>query len=210
MAQDGIAPTPGAGEIVPLPEPFADPQVPAASQPDPMMPLDGVTGPARQRIGDGAAAATISGDLDALPEPVRQMRTMIMDAAESGDLERLLPLLGSGAERTQLSLGEPYDDPLEFLRSISGDSQGHEILAILIEVLEADYAHMDAGLDSEIYVWPSFVAMRLDTLSAEDRVDLFKLVTAGDLQDMMEFGAYIFFRVGITPQGRWVFFIAGD
>ena len=24
------------------------------------------------------------------------------------------------------------------------------------------------------------------------------------------FGAYVFFRAGITPEGRWLFFVAGD
>jgi hypothetical protein len=27
---------------------------------------------------------------------------------------------------------------------------------------------------------------------------------------MKQFGTYIFYRVGITPEGKWAFFVAGD
>ena len=27
---------------------------------------------------------------------------------------------------------------------------------------------------------------------------------------MKTYGTYIFYRVGITPEGRWAFFVAGD
>ena len=35
-------------------------------------------------------------------------------------------------------------------------------------------------------------------------------MTAGDYEDMKNYGAYIFYRVGITPAGKWAFFVAGD
>ena len=34
--------------------------------------------------------------------------------------------------------------------------------------------------------------------------------TGGDYEDMKNFGAYIFYRAGITPDGRWRFFVSGD
>ena len=37
-----------------------------------------------------------------------------------------------------------------------------------------------------------------------------RLVTAGDVASMQEFGSYNFYRVGITPDGQWKFFIGGD
>ena len=93
---------------------------------------------------------------------------------------------------------------------LSGDSDGQEILAILEEVLDSGFVHLDAGTPQELYVWPYFFAMPLDRLDAKQRVELFKIVTAGDYDDMKQFGAYIFYRVGITPQGKWAFFVAGD
>ena len=77
-------------------------------------------------------------------------------------------------------------------------------------VLSAGFVHLEAGTPNEIYVWPYFFGIPLDRLDARQRVELFKIVTAGDLEDMKQFGAYIFYRVGITPEGRWAFFVAGE
>ncbi|MBO6902300.1 MAG: hypothetical protein JJ864_13240 [Rhizobiaceae bacterium] len=148
-------------------------------------------------------------DLERLPEPVRRMRGLIIDACKAGDIEALRPLLGNDESRTQVSSGGGNFDPVEFLKDISGDGEGHEILAILLEVLEAGYVHLDPGEPEEIYLWPYFFAVPLEGLSGPQRVELFKLVTAGDYEDMKSFGAYIFYRVGITPEGRWAFFLAG-
>ena len=209
LAQGGVVPPPSG--VVPLPAPLGgenpdNPLAPPPVLPDP----SGTTDPARSQVGADDTLVEISRDLSILPEPVRRMRELIIEAARSGDAEKLRPLIGSGAETTRLSLGDIEGDPVEYLRSLSGDSEGHEILAILIEVLEAGYVRFDAGTDKELYVWPYFFAVPLEGLSPQERVELFTLVTAGDYEDMLSFGAYIFFRVGITPEGQWLFFVAGD
>lgn len=78
------------------------------------------------------------------------------------------------------------------------------------EVLSAGYVHLDAGTPEELYVWPYFFGIPLDRLDARQHVELFKIVTAGDYEDMKNFGSYIFYRLGITPDGRWAFFVAGN
>ena len=78
------------------------------------------------------------------------------------------------------------------------------------EVLEAGFVHLDVGTPSEIYVWPYFVAIPIADLTAPQRVELFQLVTAGDYEEMKAYGTYIFFRVGISPAGRWEFFVGGE
>ncbi len=149
-------------------------------------------------------------DLSKLPFPVRRMHELILEAALSGDIEKLRPLVGFGADVTMLSLGGIEEDPLNFLKSLAGDDKGHEILAILVEVLESGYVHLDEGSEQELYVWPYFFAWPLDKLTPRQRVELYRLVTHGDYQDMESFGAYIFYRLGISPRGRWRFFVAGD
>ncbi len=149
-------------------------------------------------------------DLGKLPEPVRRMHQLIVEAARSGDIERLRPLIGQGDSMTQLSLTEIDGDAIAFLKGLSGDTDGQEILAIMEEVLDAGFVHIDVGTPQELYVWPYFFALPLDKLDARQRVELFKIVTAGDYDDMKQFGAYIFYRVGITPEGKWAFFVAGD
>ncbi|MEM7302798.1 MAG: hypothetical protein AAF468_17105 [Pseudomonadota bacterium] len=157
-----------------------------------------------------AEPAEILRDLSKLPVPVARMRELILEAIASGDIENLRPLIGYGAEITTLSLGGFDGDPVDYLKSLSGDPAGHEIMAILAEVLEAGFVHLDKGTENEIYVWPYFFALPLDALTAPQKVELFKLVTAGDYEDMVSFGAYIFYRVGITPDGRWQIFVSGD
>src|SRR5690606_18200029 len=105
---------------------------------------------------------------------------------------------------------EAKSDPVDFLKSLSGDEDGAEILAIMLEVLEAGYVHVDRGTPQEMYIWPYFARYPIDRLSPSQMVELFKLITAGDFEDMKSFGTYVFYRLGITPDGRWSYFVAGD
>ena len=200
---------------VPLPDPIQTTPPPADGEeapeqvePDEAIPPEGNT--ARPAVDPDAPLPEVMYDLAKLPEPVQRMRQLIVDAAQKGDIEGLRPLIGKGEGGTQLSLGGIEGDPITFLRELSGDKEGHEILAILEEVLSAGYVRLDAGTPNELYVWPYFFAIPLDKLDARQRVELFKIVTAGDYEDMKTYGSYIFYRVGITPEGRWSFFVAGD
>ncbi len=210
---------PGA---VPMPDPLQSAPGAEGAQPDEAEPDEGEPGEAEPDEGPGqgtvgrpavdpdAPLPQIMYDTESLPEPVKRMRQLIIEAAKTGDIEALRPLLGTGDSGTQLSLGGVEGDPVAFLRELSGDKEGQEILAILEEVLNAGYVHVDVGTPNELYVWPYFFAIPLDKLDPRQRVELFKIVTAGDYEDMKTYGAYIFYRVGITPDGHWSFFVAGD
>ncbi|MEO9829135.1 MAG: hypothetical protein ABJG03_07150 [Nitratireductor sp.] len=211
-AGDMVAPPDQPVETVPLPDPIERlplPDTPGGTvetpQPDVPSEDDGT-----EAASDDQTLPEVIYDLDRLPEPVRRMHGLIMSACRSGELEALRPLIGPGPNGTQLSFGTVEGDPIEFLRQAAGDADGQEILAILLEVLDAGYVHLDAGTPNEIYVWPYFFSMPLDALTPPQRVELFEIVTAGDYEDMKNFGGYNFYRVGITPEGRWVFFVAGD
>ena len=148
-------------------------------------------------------------DPAALPTPVRRLREQIIAAAATGDLEQLRPIFEANGEPPALSFNES-DDPIETLRSLSGDPEGREILAILIEVLEAGYVHVDAGTADEMYIWPYFARYPVSALTPPQLVELFKLVFSGDYEDMKTYGAYISYRVGLGPDGTWRFFLVGD
>ena len=204
----GAAPEPGEPDLI---EDVA-PEVPGPEPepgPDISDPIDDAT-PEPPTPMPAQPAPEVLYDLEQLPEEVRRMRALLMDAARSGDLERLRPLIGTGDGATQLSFGGPVDDPIAYLRDISGDDEGQEILAILLEVLEAGYVHLEPGTPNEIYGWPYFFAVPVETLTPRQRVELFEIVTAGDYEEMKLYGAYNFYRVGIAPDGRWLFFVAGD
>ncbi|HWK65616.1 MAG TPA: hypothetical protein VNS34_11780 [Rhizobiaceae bacterium] len=164
----------------------------------------------RPEIDPNAPLPEIIYDVERLPEPVKRMRNLILEAAKSGDIEALRPLIGKGTDGTLLALGGVEGDPIEFLREGYRDSDGQELLAILEEVLNAGYVHLDAGKPEELYVWPYFVAVPLERLDSRQRVELFKIVTAFDYEEMKASGAYTFYRTGISPDGHWEFFVAGD
>jgi len=149
-------------------------------------------------------------DLGQLPFPARKMHELLLDAAKSGDIEKLRAYAGTGDDKTMLTFGGMDGDPIEFLKSLSGDGDGYEILAILQDVLETGFVQLEKGTENEIFVWPYFYAMPLEGLTPQQRVELYRLVTHGDFEDMKSFGSYNFYRVGITPEGRWQFFVAGD
>ncbi|MDN3718416.1 hypothetical protein QW131_02205 [Roseibium salinum] len=143
-----------------------------------------------------------------LPKPVARMHDQLMEAALSGDMERLRMVLESNEMPPTLSFGET-GDPIEFLKSSSGDGEGFEIMAILADVLDAGFVHVDAGTPQEMYVWPYFARYPLDNLRPDQKVELFRIITAGDFAAMQEFGAWNFYRVGVGPDGTLHYFVAG-
>ena len=145
-----------------------------------------------------------------LPETVARMKQLIEDAARTGDTEKLRPLLGFGSDITQLSVAGYDGDPIEHLRALSGDDEGQEILAILLDILSLPASRFSSSTSEPLYVWPYFVSRNLETLTPPERVELFTILTAGDLENMKSFGAYNFFRIGITEAGEWAFFLSGD
>jgi hypothetical protein len=151
----------------------------------------------------------IISDLSRLPAPVARMRQRILEAARSGDLEKLVLVMQSNETLPVFSFGNEKD-PVAFWKSNFPDSDGVEILATLIQILETSFVHIARGTPQDMYVWPYFVQMPLKGLSPEQKVELFRIVTGPDYKEMTEFGAYSFYRVGIAPDGVWHYFVAGE
>jgi len=171
--------------------------------------------PAAKTAGEQPAAESPAGyppilrkDSD-MPEPVRKTWTALRDAARKGDIEALQPLIDAQPSPPTFAFDE-IDQPILYLKSLSGDPEGREILAILLEVLESGFVLADPDTPEAMYLWPYFARYPLEQLTPEQMVEMFTLLTAGDYQDMLSYGAYIFFRVGISPDGAWHFFVAGD
>jgi hypothetical protein len=157
---------------------------------------------------DAALPTILRSDAD-MPPPVLATRQKLIDAAKSGDLEKLRALMNEQPEPPAVAFGDP-GDPIEYLKALSADADGREILAILLEVMEMGFSHVGEGTEEELYVWPYFAEYPLEALTPEQLVELFTLLTAADYEDMKSYGSYTFFRVGISPDGRWRFFLAGD
>ncbi len=149
-------------------------------------------------------------DIAVLPEPVRRMRELIIEAASTGDPEALAPLIGLGANQTRLALAGTDGDPIDYLRETSGDGDGLETLAILLDILDAGFVMQAQQGEAPLYVWPYFAEVSLETLDPAQKVELFQIVTAGDYAEMLSYGGYNFYRVAINADGEWVAFLAGN
>ncbi|WP_137132826.1 hypothetical protein [Rhizobium sp. FY34] len=181
---------------LPLPEPLVKPSSAQAATND-----------------SGSDASTpkieILQDLSKLPEAVRKTRQALVEAAASGDVERLRPLMAFDPDVMQ-QLEADGGNPVESFKSLSGDPDGLEILAIILDILQTGAAHVGIGTPDEMYVWPYFVGKPLAGLSAPEKVELLRIITAGDLVTMQETNNYNFYRVGIAVDGRWRLFAGGD
>src|SRR5215470_12830562 len=75
-------------------------------------------------------------DLSRLPVPVARMRERILGAARSGDLQKLAALMNES--KVMFSFTDEKD-PVAFWKANYPDSEGVEVLSILITVLEAGF-----------------------------------------------------------------------
>jgi hypothetical protein len=154
-------------------------------------------------------APAIITDLASLPPAVGRTRKRIMAAARTGDLQQIVAAMEMSDPMPVFSFTQDKA-PIVFWKTTYPDSGGIEVLAILLAVLEAGFVHVDQGTLQETYVWPYFARMPLKALTPQQKVELFRIVTGADYKDMVEFGAYSFYRLGIAPDGTWMFFVAGD
>jgi hypothetical protein len=197
--------TPTTSPAAPQPAP----QTQAAPAPAPAAPTKPAQPPPSALTRAQAAPPEIITDLSLLPLPVARMRARILEAARSGDLEKLTAVMQSGETMPIFTFGDEKN-PLIYWRANYPDSGGVEALAILINILEAGFVRIDQGTPQEMYVWPYFAFTPLKSLTPEQKVALFRIVTGADYKEMNEFGAYIFYRLGIAPDGTWHFFVSGD
>ena len=148
-------------------------------------------------------------DASKLPAPVARLRQQLLDLARAGDIDGLSAIIEGNEMMPKFSFGDE-SDPITFWKEVSGDGQGREILAIMLEVLQAGFVKVSDDDQRALYVWPYFAEVPIADLTPRQEVELYLIVTAQDRRDMEEFGAYNFFRLGIAEDGQWRYFIAGD
>ncbi|HWA50501.1 MAG TPA: hypothetical protein VG742_19690 [Dongiaceae bacterium] len=143
--------------------------------------------------------------IDDLPQPVREMRELILSAAQSGEIEELRTAVEVNELKPEIA-GTPVADPIAYWKRISGDGEGREILAALAEVLDSGYVILPIGPDLEnnkVYVWPYFAEVPLDRLSPGQQVELLRLITPAALREMQRTGRYSSWRLAIGADGTW-------
>jgi hypothetical protein len=193
--------------------PAAPPPAVAVPKPLPPVRLPPITSAGRPygRAGarPGQKISDVLTDLAALPPPVARMRAKIIEAARTGDLDKLVTVMQTNETMPIFSFANERD-PAAYWRTNYPESGGIEVLSILLEILDMGFVHVDAGTPQDMYVWPYFAYLPLKDLTPAQKVELFKVVTGSDYRAMQDFGAYIFYRMGIAPDGTWHFFVSGE
>lgn len=207
-APDAGPPAPGspAADTPGPDEPAADTPAPTPFGVDPNL---GIRPPTADAPVDTGPLPDIHYGDEGLPDPVRKTRAAILEAAHTGDIEALRAVLETSEMPPVLARGD-IGDPITFLKESSGDPEGREILAILIDLLEAGWIRVDEGKSTEMYVWPYFVGVPIDRLTPPQLVELYRILTAADVDEMRAYDAWLFFKIGIGPDGTWHFFMVDE
>ena len=131
-----------------------------------------------------------------VPARVLQKRVDMLRAAEAKDYDALAEL--ADPDEFNYTFGGPVDGgPAEYWRDRAAD--GDDPLEALALILRMPYT-----VATGHFVWPFAYDKTADTLTDYERGLLEPLGTsfAGE--------SYLGWRAGIRPDGRWVYFVAGD
>ncbi len=141
--------------------------------------------------------ATASG----LPPAVEETRAAVLEAADAGDYEALRALIPPTFRYT--FGGAVEGGPIAYWQELE-QTTDERPLETLAAVLKLPYV-----LSQGYYVWPwAYAAESSADLSQHERALLAPL---GELDTMFVPGTgYLGWRAGISPDGTWTFFIAGD
>jgi len=168
--------------------------------------------PRRAAPGTALAAIEAAGqtptplyDFGALPDPVRRMLERIAAAAQSGEIENMRPVLESNELKPMVTTAY-VEDPIAFWKKESADGGGRDVLAAMLDVMSAGYVKLGQGQD-EIYVWPYFAEANLTKLIPPQEVELYRVVAPALAVPMKKEGKYGYYRLGISPNGVWHYFM---
>ncbi len=151
----------------------------------------------------------VSDDISALPEPVRAKRQALIDAARSGDIEALAPIIDAQESPPNVSFGDP-DNALAYLREASEDDDGRQILGLLLDLFDQPYAFYPDSGGETYYIWPYLAEVDPNALTPEQTVDAYRLLNSEQIEELKQFGGWYYWRTFISESGEWSAFVAGD
>jgi len=164
--------------------------------------------PVIEKAAGPIGAPEILRDISILPAEVGRMRTAMLGAAMSGDVEALRVPVEMN-EIPPMVAKEKISDAIAYWRKIGRDGEGREILAIMVELFRTGFVRKAPGTGDEMYIWPYFAEIPLDKLTPAQEVELLTLVTPDQLKAMRASGKYDHYRIGIAHDGTWHFFWNG-
>ncbi len=160
-----------------------------------------------QGIAEAGGEAQIGHDVSKLPPEVQRMRQAILQAAMSGDIERLRVPIDMN-ELRPIFAKAPVKDPIAYLKSVSADGNGRETLAILYNLLTTGYAIVNPGTKDEMVVWPYHAAIPLKGLTPGQEVEIYRFLPPARVKEMIAQGKYSYYSIGISRKGVWHYFTA--
>jgi hypothetical protein len=165
--------------------------------------------PASETVAAPNGGLEILRDISILPAQVARMRSEMLTAAMSGELAALrIPVEMN--EIPPMLAKEKVPDPVDYWKKTSGDGQGREIMAVIVELFRTGFVRKaGAGTANDMYIWPYFAELPLDKLTPAQEVELLTLVTPERLKAMRATGKYDHYQIGISGDGVWHFFWNG-
>jgi hypothetical protein len=170
-----------------------------------------------------SAAPVFSRDLEALPAQVRRMRSLILEAARSGDASAFRRPIetnevppsfdrehAAAARSPANSLPAMADALIKQLRTQSNDGEGRATMGSIVNMLAVGYAITGQGTRQEMIVWPYFAALDPRALTSEQLVDVYRVLAQHELAAWREKGRYPHWRMGIGPDGTWHYFLGAE
>jgi hypothetical protein len=171
----------------------------------PPTPVGGPGKPTAPTAPQGGAAHEVLYDFDALPGPIKSTLQGIVEAAQSGNINEMLPVLQEN-ELPPMLAAAAVSDPIAFWKKASVDGEGHDILAAMLNVFSSGFVRTGEGKDA-MYVWPYFAEMDLSQLTPAQEVELYRIVPPAQALEMKKTGKYTYYRAGIGGDGVWHYFL---
>ncbi|MBP6911600.1 MAG: hypothetical protein KBB88_00135 [Candidatus Pacebacteria bacterium] len=139
---------------------------------------------------------------DGLPDAVENKRQAIYKAALERNYERLAKETGSNFH---YSFGGDYESGFAEYLKLSEKDEKNSSFDTIITLLNLPYA-----VNGNIYSWPSFFTVEPSMWTEKDISLMKTFLTNEEIESYREFGGYIYYRIGITSDGEWIYYLAGD
>lgn len=149
-----------------------------------------------------ASGLSLPATQEGLPAAVAAARELIARAAVSCDLVALESL--ADPDFVSSFGGGDFSDILEWEEAGSGK------LDTLVKLFNTRYEVKEFP-EMTLYVWPAaFAYDTWEEIPAADLEDIIEIFGEGEVDMLAGFGSYAGWRIGITSDGDWRFFVAGD
>lgn len=140
----------------------------------------------------------------ALPQSVIDMREQILAAVHAGDVSALKDAIEWNEIKPDF--GAANDDPISFWKKNSVDGEGHEVLAVIANLLALPPARLAIGKDPEnaqVYVWPYLAELPLEALTPAEDVDLYRIMPPAAAKTQKSAKKWSWWRLAIGAEGTW-------